>query len=76
MIVNKQRSSTKPKSPKLAQKAVKWAELDVINYTSIMGDLSVLKVYETAAIIGREIEAVIDECGSDAVANLMPHVIK
>ena len=41
-----------------------------------MGDLSVLKVYETAAIIGREIEAVIDECGSDAIANLMPHVIK
>ncbi|XP_072043312.1 RILP-like protein 1 [Amphiura filiformis] len=41
-----------------------------------MGDLSVLNVYETAAVIGREVEVVIAECGSDAIASLMTHVIK
>ena len=41
-----------------------------------MSNLSVLNVYETAADIGREVENVIDEFGSDSMCKLMPHIIR
>lgn len=42
-------------------------------YTS---DISVIDVYELASAIGKEFEKIIDVCGVETIANLMPRVIK
>lgn len=42
----------------------------------IIGDVTVVDVYESAAGIGREFERIIDNYGTECITNLMPQVIK
>ena len=39
-------------------------------------NLTVVDVYDQAAIIGKEFECIIDNFGADAVTSLMPKVIR
>lgn len=40
-----------------------------------VSEISVIDVYDIASDIGKEFEILIDSCGADTLANLMPKVI-